>query len=408
MKFLHTSDWHLGRSLYGRRRYEEFAAFLDWLAEQIEEQCVDALLVVGDIFDTSTPSNQAQTLYYRFLCKVANSCCRNIVVIAGNHDSPTFLNAPKELLRTMNVHVIGAMTEHPEDEIIVLMDKQNKPEAIVCAIPYLRDKDIRTVEAGETLEDKSLKLIEGLRNHYADVCAIAEQKQKQLGDIPIVALGHLFTAGGKIVEGDGVRDLYIGSLAHIHADVFPACVDYLALGHLHVAQRVGAKDHLRYSGSPIPMGFGEANQEKKVILVDLDAQDRIIAELPIPCFQVLERISGSLQVIAERIEVLKQLESNAWLEIVYTGSDLVGNLRELMEDSLNGTAMEIRRIKNRMLTDRVISRISDDETLDDLDAHDVFVRCLDAFDVPVEERPGMIQTYNEVIGDLFHEDKNSA
>jgi exonuclease SbcD len=408
MKFLHTSDWHLGRSLYGRRRYEEFAAFLDWLAEQIEEQCVDALLVVGDIFDTSTPSNQAQTLYYRFLCKVANSCCRNIVVIAGNHDSPTFLNAPKELLRTMNVHVIGAMTEHPEDEIIVLMDKQNNPEAIVCAIPYLRDKDIRTVEAGETLEDKSFKLIEGLRSHYADVCAIAEQKQKQFGDIPIVALGHLFTAGGKIVEGDGVRDLYIGSLAHIHADVFPACVDYLALGHLHVAQLVGAKDHLRYSGSPIPMGFGEANQEKKVILVDLNAQDRIIDELPIPCFQVLERISGSLQVIAERIDELKQLESNAWLEIVYTGSDLVGNLRELMEDALSGTAMEIRRIKNRMLTDRVISRINDEETLDDLDAHDVFVRCLDAFDVPVEERPGMIQTYNEVISDLFHEDKNSA
>lgn len=408
MKFLHTSDWHLGRSLYGRRRYEEFAAFLDWLAEQIEEQCVDALLVVGDIFDTSTPSNQAQALYYRFLCKVSNSCCRNIVVIAGNHDSPTFLNAPKELLRTLNVHVIGAKTEHPEDEVIVLMDKQNKPEAIVCAIPYLRDKDIRTVEAGETLEDKSFKLIEGLRSHYADVCAIAEQKQKQFGNIPIVALGHLFTAGGKVIEGDGVRDLYIGSLAHIHADVFPACVDYLALGHLHVAQRVGARDHIRYSGSPIPMGFGEANQEKKVILVDLNVESRIITELAIPCFQALERISGSLQVIAERIEELKQLESKAWLEIVYTGSDLVGNLRELMEDALSGTAMEIRRIKNRMLTDRVISRINDDETLDDLDAHDVFVRCLDAFDVPVEERPEMIQTYNEVIGDLFHEDKNSA
>lgn len=408
MKFLHTSDWHLGRSLYGRRRYEEFAAFLDWLAEQIEAQCVDALLVVGDIFDTSTPSNQAQTLYYRFLCKVANSCCRNIVVIAGNHDSPTFLNAPKELLRTLNVHVVGAMTEYPDDEVIILMDKQNKPEAIVCAIPYLRDKDIRTVEAGETLEDKSFKLIEGLRNHYADVCAIAEQKQKQFGGIPIVALGHLFTAGGKVIEGDGVRDLYIGSLAYIHADVFPVCVDYLALGHLHVAQRVGAKDHIRYCGSPIPMGFGEANQEKKVILVELDAESRIITELPIPCFQVLERISGSLQVIAARIDELKQLESKAWLEIVYTGSDLVGNLREQMDNALSGTAMEIRRIKNRMLTDRVISRINDDETLDDLDAHDVFVRCLDAFDVPVEERPGMIQTYNEVISDLFHEDKNSA
>jgi exonuclease SbcD len=408
MKILHTSDWHLGRSLYGRRRYEEFAAFLDWLADLIEQQGVDALLVAGDIFDTSTPSNLAQALYYRFLCKVANSCCRNIIVIAGNHDSPTFLNAPKELLRALHVYVIGSMTEHPEDEVIVLTDSRNKAEAIVCAVPYLRDKDIRTVEPGETLEDKSNKLIEGLRNHYADVCTIAEQQQKQLGDVPIVAMGHLFTAGGKTVDGDGVRELYVGSLAHVHEDVFPSCIKYLALGHLHVAQRVGKAEHIRYSGSPIPMGFGEATQEKKVILVELNTQTRTIRELPVPCFQRLERISGSLQMIEAGIVKLKDQESNAWLEIVYTGPEIVVNLRERIEEALSGTAMEIRRIKNTLLTDRVINRISDDETLDDLDVHDVFTRCLDVYDVPPEERPGMVQTYNEVIEDLLHEDKNSS
>ena len=408
MKFLHTSDWHLGRSLYGRRRYEEFAAFLDWLADLIEQQSVDALLVAGDIFDTSTPSNLAQALYYRFLCKVANSCCRNIIVIAGNHDSPTFLNAPKELLRALHVYVIGSMTEHPEDEVIVLTDSRHKPEAIVCAVPYLRDKDIRTVEPGETLEDKSNKLIEGLRNHYADVCTIAEEKQKQFGDIPIIAMGHLFTAGGKTVDGDGVRELYVGSLAHVHEDVFPSCIDYLALGHLHVAQRVGKAEHMRYSGSPIPMGFGEATQGKKVVLVELNAQTRTIQELPVPCFQRLERISGSLQTIEAGIGQLKDQESNAWLEIVYTGPEIVVNLRERIEEALSGTAMEIRRIKNTLLTDRVINRISEDETLDDLDVQDVFTRCLDVYDVPREERPGMVRTYNEVIEDLLHEDKNSS
>ena len=96
MKILHTSDWHLGRSLYGKKRYDEFSEFLDWLGKTIEEECIDLLLVAGDIFDTSTPSNRAQKLYYRFLCRVAGSCCRHIVVIAGNHDSPSFLNAPKE------------------------------------------------------------------------------------------------------------------------------------------------------------------------------------------------------------------------------------------------------------------------------------------------------------------------
>jgi exonuclease SbcD len=111
MKILHTSDWHLGRSLYGRKRYEEFSAFLDWLAQTIEKEKVDALLVAGDVFDTSTPSNRAQELYYRFLAQVSTSCCRNVVVIAGNHDSPTFLNAPGELLRALNVYVVGYMTD---------------------------------------------------------------------------------------------------------------------------------------------------------------------------------------------------------------------------------------------------------------------------------------------------------
>lgn len=201
MKILHTSDWHLGRSLYGRKRYDEFSAFMDWLAQAIEDEKVDALLVAGDVFDTSTPSNRAQELYYRFLCRVAASCCRHIIVIAGNHDSPSFLNAPKELLRALNVYVVGSMTEAMEDEVIVL-SKDKCPEAIVCAVPYLRDKDIRMVEPGETVDDKNAKLIEGLKKHYAGVCNIAEQKQSEFEkdgypDIPIIAMGHLFSAGGR-------------------------------------------------------------------------------------------------------------------------------------------------------------------------------------------------------------------
>ena len=111
MRILHTSDWHLGRSLYGRKRYEEFAAFLDWLVQAIEGEGIDALLVAGDVFDTSTPSNRAQELYYRFLCRVAASCCRYVVVIAGNHDSPSFLNAPKELLRALKGQEAALSTE---------------------------------------------------------------------------------------------------------------------------------------------------------------------------------------------------------------------------------------------------------------------------------------------------------
>ena len=413
MKILHTSDWHIGRSLYGRKRYDEFSAFLDWLAEFIQTESVDALLVAGDIFDTSTPSNHAQELYYRFLCKVSASCCRNIVVIAGNHDSPSFLNAPKELLRALNVHVVGSITENPQDEVITLTEPSGIPETIVCAVPYLRDRDIRIVEAGESIEDKNTKLIEGLQRHYADVCRIAKEKQKEYKQtnptscVPIIGMGHLFAAGGKTVDGDGVRELHVGSLARIDKDIFPACIDYLALGHLHVPQKVGTAEHLRYSGSPIPMGYGEAYHEKSVVIVEFsNAPQSKITLHTVPCFQALEIISGEIDEITERIHELKSKGSNAWLEIEYTGTEISGNLRELIDEAITNTAMEIRRIKNKRLLERVISRTCKDETLDDLDVNDVFVRCLDTYEVSEDERPALIQSYKETIQGMQEEDLN--
>ena len=159
MKLLHTSDWHLGRSLYDRKRYHEFEAFLDWLIRFIGDEHVGLLLVSGDIFDSTTPSNRAQELYYHFLSRLPATGCRHAVITGGNHDSPTFLDAPKNLLGALNIHVVGAMTENPEDEIIVLKDKNGKNEAIVCAVPFLRDRDLRTVEGGESPEDKTQKLL---------------------------------------------------------------------------------------------------------------------------------------------------------------------------------------------------------------------------------------------------------
>ena len=446
MKILHTSDWHLGRSLYGRKRYEEFSAFLDWLIQTIEDEKVDALLLAGDVFDTSTPSNRAQELYYRFLCRVAASCCRHVVVIAGNHDSPSFLNAPKDLLRALNVYVVGSMSDDPADEVIVLtknpqisqMDTDedtgaDNVEAIVCAVPYLRDKDIRTVEAGETIDDKNRKLIEGVKKHYEAVVKLAETTRNNLREsvqstdklIPIIAMGHLFTAGGKTVDDDGVRELYVGSLAHVGEDVFPSAIDYLALGHLHVPQTVGSAEHIRYCGSPIPMGYGEATQEKKVVLVEFNPKQEprmdtnthkskevkniisvnscslAVQEKVIPCFQELVRIVGSLDDIHTRLEELKKEDSSAWLEIEYTGNDIVSNLREMLDEALADSAMEIRRIKNRRVMDRVMNTITEDETLDDLDAGDVFTRCLDTFEVPEADRDELTLSYKEIIKDLM-------
>lgn len=407
MKILHTSDWHIGRSLYGRKRYDEFAAFLDWLVEFIEARQVDALLVSGDIFDTSTPSNRSQELYYRFLCRVAASCCRHIVIIAGNHDSPSFLNAPKELLRALNVHVVSSMTENPLDEVLLLDGPSGKPEAIVCAVPYLRDRDIRMTRAGESIDEKNIRLLEGLQAHYAEIGRIAQEKQKEFAGIPVIGMGHLFAAGGKTIEGDGVRELYIGSLAHVGRDVFPSCMDYVALGHLHVPQKVCRQEFIRYCGSPIPMGFGEAGHKKKVLTIVFENRTPRITEHIIPCFQDLERISGNMEKITSRLFELKSKGSTAWLEIEYTGSLVAGNLRQVIEEALSGTAMEICRIKNKRLVEQVLSRTSSDETLDTLDVNDVFVRLLDSCEVEENERLLLIQAYNEIITTLQEQDAHA-
>ncbi len=405
MKILHTSDWHIGRTLYGRKRYEEFEAFLTWLAETIQQNAIDVLLVAGDVFDTSAPSNRAQELYYRFLCRVAASSCRHVIVVAGNHDSPSFLNAPKELLKALDVHVVGSRTENLEDEVLVLRNKHDVPELIVCAVPYLRDRDIRVAEAGESVEDKERKLIDGIRTHYAAVAALAEQKRKELGaDIPIIGTGHLFAAGGQTTDGDGVRELYVGSLAHVTAGIFPPSFDYLALGHLHVPQKVNGLETTRYSGSPLPMGFGEAKQQKSVCQIAFHNRAASVQLIDVPVFQKLERIKGDSAAISRRILALAATDTPSWLEVIYDGTDIIGNLREHFERVTAGTQMEILRIKNNRIINHLLEQTYEEETLDDLNEDDVFERCLAVHKVPEDQRPELLRAYRETISSLYEDD----
>ena len=408
MKILHTSDWHLGRLLYGRKRHEEFQAFLDWLLSTLETEAIDVLIVAGDVFDTTTPGNRAQALYYRFLSRVAQSGCRHVVIVAGNHDSPTFLEAPATLLKALDVHVVG-QAQSPDQETVVLNDTAGQPELVVCAVPYLRDRDIRQVEPGESLDDKERKLLEGIRSHYDVVAQQAVSVRERLGvNVPIVATGHLFTAGGLTAEGDGVRELYVGSLAHVSAGIFPPAFDYVALGHLHVPQKVGGVEHIRYSGSPLPMGFGEARQQKSVCVVtfgtEANAQVRV---LPVPVFQQLARVQGDWPAIENNIAALASAAESVWLEVVYDGQALAVDLPARLQALVAGTPLDILRVKNLRPASTVAS-VSADETLDDLTVDDVFDRCLDASRVPEAQRAMLRQTYHHVVQSLHEEDTRAG
>lgn len=405
MKLLHTSDWHLGRTLYGRNRYGEFEAFLDWLADLLDTENVDILLVAGDVFDNATPGTRTQELYYRFLCRAAAAPGRHVVVTAGNHDSPSFLNAPKEILKFLNIHIVGNASGSPGDEVVLLKAQDGEPLLIVCAVPYLRDRDIRTAEAGETIEDKERKIVEGIRAHYHVVYEEARRVLSLIGKpVPIAAMGHLFAAGGRTVDGDGVRDLYVGTLLQVGVDVFPEWIDYLALGHLHVPQTVGGSDVVRYSGSPLPIGFGEAMQGKSVVLVEFAGGAPAVRKIPVPRFQELRTLEGDWPTIAREIDVLRSTGSRAWLEILYDGDEIAADLQRRLDEAAGGSALEILRVRNSRAMERALVASDDGETLDDLDVTEVFRRCLEAHEVPEEGRPALLAAYREIVTALFDAD----
>jgi len=273
-------------------------------------------------------------------------------------------------------------------------------------VPHLRDRDIRSVVAGESMDDKSRKLVEGVELHYRDVCQAGELLRQQEGaSVPMIAMGHLFTAGGTTIDGDGVRELYIGSLARMSRSIFPTGIDYLALGHLHVPQRVGGEEQLRYSGSPLPMGFGEAGQQKQVLFVEFADGERRIREIAVPLFQPLERISGDVEAITSRMLQLKAEGSRAWLEIEYTGTELPGDLVGLIEDAVKGSLLEVRRVKNRRTANLVMQQLAAHESLDELGELDVFERCLNAGKVPDGQRHSLVQAYQEIVLSLHDDDE---
>ena len=229
----------------------------------------------------------------------------------------------------------------------------------------------------------------------------------QGGNIPLIATGHLFAAGGTTTDGDGTRDLYIGSLAHVPADAFPAAIDYLALGHLHRPQTVGGDPARRYSGAPLAFGFGEAGQEKSLTCVTFTGRRPHIDTLAIPCRQKLARIHGDRTTIENRLHALAASPESVWLEIEYDGTEHIPDLRERLQQQIEGTLLDILRLKNNRITARVLAADAAAERLDDLDPDDVFARCLDAHAIPEEQRPDLHAAYRQLLVDIREADNNA-
>lgn len=396
LKILHTSDWHLGRTLYSKKeRVAEHKAFLDWLLHTIELHEIQVLLIAGDIFDTAAPNSISQKLYYDFLVKVKNTCCQHIIVVGGNHDSPSFLNAPKDILAALHISVVGCATNDLSDELIVLTNNNNEAQLIVCGVPFLRERDISRYAEGENYTDRSIRINENIKKHYAAIAQLAIEKRNELGiNIPIIATGHLSVIGGVRNEDDGVREAYIGNIEAISSDIFPKVFDYVALGHYHVPSII--ENHIRYCGSPIPMGFGEASQTKCVYVLDFSEQIRIDT-LPIPVFQKLVSIIGDKDLIESKLAALKQTNEPIWVEIAYKSDVLFPNLGAWVTEQVKDSSIEVLKLYNKRTLSEVLSENDTSDSLEDLNELDVFNILLNKEELSEQHKDTLRETYQEVL-----------
>jgi len=368
MKILHTSDWHIGQKFMGKSREDEHKAFLTWVYETIKTENIDVLIVAGDIFDTGNPPNYALELYYNFLKKLVSIKNLYVIITAGNHDSISTLKAPKQLLEAMNIYVVTS-GESDENELIAIY-KNDQLEAIVCAVPFLRDSVVREAVSGQTLNEKESSLNSGIKKHYIDVYNEARELIKE-NNIPIIATGHLTTVGSRTSESE--RDIYIGGTLDIGSDFLGKYFDYVALGHLHINQIVG-ENHVRYSGSPIPLSFSESKQKKKVNIVSFEDSKVSIKELDIPLYRKLQVFKGDLESIKK--ELLCVEDKDTWIEIhLKDENPMYANqtIREYASDlGLTVLAIKIDRTQKKLEAKEL-----DVVSLDELSVSDVFQRRLD-------------------------------
>ena len=368
MKILHTSDWHIGQKFMGKSREDEHKAFLTWVYETIKTESIDVLIVAGDIFDTGNPPNYALELYYNFLKKLVSIKNLYVIITAGNHDSISTLKAPKQLLEAMNIYVVTS-GESDENELIAIY-KNDQLEAVVCAVPFLRDSVVREAVSGQTLNEKESSLNSGIKKHYIDVYNEARELIKE-NNIPIIATGHLTTVGSRTSESE--RDIYIGGTLDIGSDFLGKYFDYVALGHLHINQTVGV-NHVRYSGSPIPLSFSESKQKKKVNIITFEDSQVSIKELDIPLYRKLQVFKGDLESIKK--ELLCVEDKDTWIEIhLKDENPMYANqtIREYASDlGLTVLAIKIDRTQKKLEAKEL-----DVVSLDELSVSDVFQRRLD-------------------------------
>ena len=341
-RVLHTADWHLGKCLLTRPRTDEHARFLAFLLQAIQEYQVDALIVAGDVFDSATPPQFAVKQYYDFLSSLRGAGACAAVIVAGNHDSPGHLEAPREVLRSLSFHVVGTLAERPADWLVPLPDP-GSPRLVVAALPFLRDADLRVGMSGQSADEIGRALVAGIARRYQEAARAAEEWRGR--GVPVLATGHLTVVGSQNSESE--REIHIGGLGAVGTDCFPEAFDYVALGHLHRPQAAGGREHVRYAGSPLALSFSEADDVKEVRLLDFEG-GALAGQWPlgIPSARRLTRVRGRHEDLAAQLAaVARDSVLPCWLEVTVEAPPPCDNLFELILPLAAGHGLELIRAR---------------------------------------------------------------
>ncbi|MCT1435787.1 exonuclease SbcCD subunit D [Brachybacterium paraconglomeratum] len=325
MKILHTSDWHLGRTLHKVDLHEHQAAFLDWLVDLVEAEGVDVVVIPGDVYDRAVPAVSSVTLLDRALARLADTGA-TVVLTSGNHDSPERLGFGRSLMRA-GIHLL---TDLPGIEHPVSVEDEHG-EVLFFGLPYLEPDRARTELAGEGEEPLP-------RSHEAVTRAALDRVRERAADRPgarTVVLAHTFVTGGE--ASDSERDLSVGGVDSVPARVLGG-IDYLALGHLHGCQdltrSVGAPAW--YSGSPLAFSFSERSHRKSVLLVELGAPgaegeraEVAVRRIETPVPRRLTELRGTLEEILAR----RDEHAGDWLKAVVTDPARPAHLQEQLREA---------------------------------------------------------------------------
>jgi len=395
MTILHTADWHLGARLVDHDRSAEHQCFLDWLLTYLREHAVDLLIVAGDVFDSANPPQTALTQYYRFLAILFSTTSCRVLIIGGNHDSAATLNAPRELLHSLRITVHGSPPADPAEALLEF------PDAVICAVPFLRERDVRTATAGQTHDEVVAAVREGIRAHYHQVL---EAALPLAAGRAIIATGHLTAIG--VTGASSERQIHIGNLAAVGADCFEG-FDYTALGHIHRPQNVGGRAHIRYSGSPIYLSFDETANSKQVLLLTVIAgAPPAITTVPLPVWRSLLCLKCPSEAVMHTLRGAKDGAPPGsfppWVELTVTDPLHPAELALMVREASEAAGVAVLKIIRPAATSAASGNILAGRHLHETTPSEVFSEKLRRLRIPPEnpEHQELTGTFLELLNSM--------